>query len=441
MVTALASAAGPAASDPILYDVFIVEAFNPEYDLREVYFADLNDLNIGVGTSTEGSYYAGFWWDIDSDKSIIPIFPKGLNNLGQAVAGATIYDIGTGGTVSIPSVPGSYPSPRAVDTNDQGVVVGYGRNQQSDSNKVNRTAFVYDPVGGTRTTGIPAARELLRINENNVAVGNIRPSASADRGLVYYVDTGDWVNLSDLLPGTWSTATDISERDVVCGEGTDGVSISAFIWSEATGFTFLPGLDGGETMRVHPAGIDSEDRVVGSALNGESDWCAFIWDEATGMRDLNDLAPVPGTYLLDRASMINENGWIVGYAHEGPGWSTSRGFVLRPVDGSTVGVPAGAGGEEAGFFPLRLAPGSTNPFRSRVTLEAEVTRAGHVQVIVHDVSGREIASLLDRPVVAGRYPISWDGRADDGAMVSPGVYFARLDSPDGIVVKRLVLTR
>lgn len=439
---ALSLTIGTAPAEPIAYDVYIVEAFNPEYSLREVYVWDINDVNRAIGTSTHASYYAAYTWEEPTDKTMIGLtWPRGIDNLGRGVESNVILDTRDGTTTIIPDLVGAYPFPRAMDINVDGIVVGYARNQQSDSDGVNRTAMIWDAVNGSRALGIPAARELLRINESNVAVGNIRPSASADRAFVYDVDTGEHVNLSDLLPpaptGTpWSTAADINDMGVVCGEAWNGTTLSGFTWSETGGFTFLPGLDGGETMRVHPKGIDGLGHVVGYAMNGSSDWHAFIWDEADGMRDLNDLAAVPGAYILDRAQMINENGWIVGDAHEGPGWGTARGFVLKPADGQIVDVPGAGSGEDV--FPLRLAPGSTNPFRADVALEVELTRAGDVRLAVYDVRGRVVAELFRGGMAAGVHTLTWDGRGSAGRTVPPGVYFARLDSAEGIVVKRLV---
>jgi hypothetical protein len=71
-----------------------------------------------------------------------------------------------------------------------------------------------------------------------------------------------------------------------------------------------------------------------------------------GMRNLDNLVDAPGTFTLDWGVEIHETGWIVGIGHYGPGWGTSRGFVLDPI-------PAVATPEDlisAGRSRLHLAP-------------------------------------------------------------------------------------
>ena len=54
------------------------------------------------------------------------------------------------------------------------------------------------------------------------------------------------------------------------------------------------------------------------------------------------------------------------------------------------------------------------PERSRVTLT------------IYDVSGREVANLVDREVEAGYHMESWSGRNQNGQPLSAGVYLVRM---------------
>ena len=48
-----------------------------------------------------------------------------------------------------------------------------------------------------------------------------------------------------------------------------------------------------------------------------------------------------------------------------------------------------------------------------------------VSVVVYNVAGRQVRTLVATNQPAGKYTITWDGRADDGTNVVRGVYFVR----------------
>ena len=47
-----------------------------------------------------------------------------------------------------------------------------------------------------------------------------------------------------------------------------------------------------------------------------------------------------------------------------------------------------------------------------------------VVVSVHDLAGREVARLVDEPLVTGEHQAAWDGRDRAGHAVASGVYLA-----------------
>jgi hypothetical protein len=85
---------------------------------------------------------------------------------------------------------------------------------------------------------------------------------------------------------------------------------------------------------------------------------------------------------------------------------------------------------------LRVLP---NPAHSRVSVQLAFQGHGTANVRIYDVSGRQVASLLDRSV-AGHFTVdlTWDGRAG-GVPAGPGVYFIVADTPVGRQSRKLVL--
>jgi probable HAF family extracellular repeat protein len=122
--------------------------------------------------------------------------------------------------------------------------------------------------------------------------------------------------------------------------GVDVVSgvDSAFIWDNgvmtALGLGDLPG---GASRMTIAYGINNSGWVVGfSAMKNGPDWRAFVWNQADGTRDLNNLLDASGQgWSLQECNGINDAGQIVGEGLNPAG--ASHAFLLTPVpEPSTV---------------------------------------------------------------------------------------------------------
>jgi hypothetical protein len=81
----------------------------------------------------------------------------------------------------------------------------------------------------------------------------------------------------------------------------------------------------------------------------------------------------------------------------------------------------------AGRLALRLGAVRPNPLRDVSSLSFDVPdHAGSVSLLIYDVAGRRVKSLIDGPWDRGRYELQWDGRDSRGNAVASGVYFIRL---------------
>lgn len=77
-----------------------------------------------------------------------------------------------------------------------------------------------------------------------------------------------------------------------------------------------------------------------------------------------------------------------------------------------------------------------NPFHDRTTVEVDLPKMQHVRIEVYDVLGRRVVQLHDGTLPAGRHRL-----AVDAASWPAGVYFARVDTPNGVATHRMVLAR
>jgi hypothetical protein len=101
-----------------------------------------------------------------------------------------------------------------------------------------------------------------------------------------------------------------------------------------------------------------------------------------------------------------------------PPWSSVSGYVA-PLTTAAVQDDAS---HQLGF---RVAP---NPSRQALTLRFQLRRATDVRLSIYDPQGRRIKQIVRERLMAGIHVRSWDGAAEDGSSVAPGMYFAKLES-------------
>lgn len=99
------------------------------------------------------------------------------------------------------------------------------------------------------------------------------------------------------------------------------------------------------------------------------------------------------------------------------------------VEGTSV---AAAVGPSLGMrsFPL--------PFNGALGLEIDVPQDGRCSLVVYDVTGRRIATIIKRALRSGRHRVTWDGLSEAGTQVASGVYFAVLRFDGDAKVQKVV---
>jgi flagellar hook assembly protein FlgD len=66
---------------------------------------------------------------------------------------------------------------------------------------------------------------------------------------------------------------------------------------------------------------------------------------------------------------------------------------------------------------------------------------GSAEIVVYDVLGRHVRTLVKGVVPAGDQEVVWDGRDDSGNLVSSGVYFYQLRAGNVVETQRMVLLK
>jgi len=82
-----------------------------------------------------------------------------------------------------------------------------------------------------------------------------------------------------------------------------------------------------------------------------------------------------------------------------------------------------------------------NPFNPRTTLSFSLPTESHVRLVIYDLSGGIVTTLLSENCSPGRHDVVWEGRDDQQRDVASGVYIYRLEAGSFAETKRMVLLR
>lgn len=143
--------------------------------------------------------------------------------------------------------------------------------------------------------------------------------------------------------------------------------------------------------------------------NGES-WAEFSLTN----RELNSI------FMLNE-----ETGWIAGQA----------GLVMGTSN--IVNVNDNFSGEITNKF--QLSQNYPNPFNPSTQIEYNVPYAGEVVIKVYDILGREVATLVNGFVNAGKHTATFN--SNEHGSLSSGIYLIRMISQDFTEVRKIMLLK
>jgi hypothetical protein len=100
--------------------------------------------------------------------------------------------------------------------------------------------------------------------------------------------------------------------------------------------------------------------------------------------------------------------------------------------------PTGVVGQKTGNLPgqFALEQNYPNPFNPSTVVRYQLPLASNVRLVVYDLVGREVSTLVNEREGPGSYEVKFDGSG-----LSSGVYFYRLTADNLVQTRKLVLLR
>ena len=126
----------------------------------------------------------------------------------------------------------------------------------------------------------------------------------------------------------------------------------------------------------------------------------------------------------------------------------SGGKLLAVLEGSgsvkvknAAGLGIAVGGDVNVPKKYALGQNYPNPFNPSTRFTVDVPKVSNVEVVVYDVLGRKIATLMTGEQAAGSYEMEWNGTDAHNQVVPTGIYFIRMTADNFSAVQKVMLMK
>lgn len=151
-----------------------------------------------------------------------------------------------------------------------------------------------------------------------------------------------------------------------------------------------------------------------------------------------------GLYTTITRDMIASKGNAAGSSYEYHDTSIrpNRTYWYKLVEVTPDGDASQFGPYSVSFKVTNtLEQNVPNPFNPATTIKYSIAQDTDVSLVVYDVSGRRVRTLVDSHQRADVYKMAWDGLNDQGARVASGVYFYKLVAGKYVQTRKMMLLK
>ena len=183
---------------------------------------------------------------------------------------------------------------------------------------------------------------------------------------------------------------------------------------------------------------------VSCDTNGTSGYCTFIWGDVDSLNVRRSTCSWgPGTYYYDRASNnLTGTAFPVCAVYNNSSGNHRRSVFAYWRSGpqdiyvNAENLPTGITNTNGIANTYSLSQNYPNPFNPTTSINFSIPKDGLVKIVVYDMLGKEVATLVNSEQTAGNYEVTFDA-----SKLTSGVYFYKITSGDFTDVKKMLLVK
>lgn len=318
------------------------------------------------------------------------------------------------------------------------------------------------PLGGALLTTLISENSLYKLGKQDVAVTNVNSQ----------VQDGVYGNIKGVV--------NMNDIDYVFNMGpifvATGPQVDMPLFGDALNeVTPVSGIEFNEYLRSEPFALNNGDTLIlGATANyiavnkqdfyplkytvnlmnaNTQEVSRVLFSDTIHIEDeemteyyrgfvFSDLNPEDGNvYLQIMVEDVSNADTKYNYVgiYQGESEVSDRSGRIDPTHG--VFVDFGHGRNPSNVLTVKptsysLAQNYPNPFNPTTTIRYSLPNDGLVQIKIYDLSGKEVMNLVNENKVAGNYEVKFNG-----ANLSSGVYFYRINTGEFVQTKRMVLVK
>ncbi len=195
-----------------------------------------------------------------------------------------------------------------------------------------------------------------------------------------------------------------------------------------------------------------QDTLAGSTHIGK--WRHIILERnassnefAMAIKDENDAllfkkaVAAPKPPIMAGAPMRIGRSWFDGADNYYVGPYRGRIDNVKVYNYPAAGITTGVDGEQETPLVFALAQNYPNPFNPTTRINFTVPVQVQTKLLVYDILGRQVKTLVNDVLHAGQHFVQWDGTNGSGAQVASGVYFVRMTAGQFEKTTKMMLMR
>ena len=221
------------------------------------------------------------------------------------------------------------------------------------------------------------------------------------------------VNPVNDLPSEFHLTSPEDESEMLLSDMPNGIE---FIWSESFDVE-------GDTL-IYLFTIT--DTLYNELLSQEIDITSITVNDTTLLNILQ---------TLDTDTLLTK--WFVSVSDGVDITESVEEFNLTIIDDITLGI------DDLTLLPTKynLSQNYPNPFNPITTIEFALPKRTKVKLVVYNLQGREIYTLINNNLNVGYHSVQWNGINKFGNQVSSGVYIYMLETSDYGKIQKMVLLK